>query len=87
MLLLGVACRSGKAATAGWWGLVETLCFGNDSVDGGVENFVDAGHFFTAALHVESAHLLGDGLTLVGGDGGQSLCLEEVDAGALVAQV
>ena len=85
--MLGIAGLSGEATTAGWRGLVEALCFGDDGVDGGFENLMDAGHLLTTALHVESTHLLGDRLALVCRDWSQSLGLEEVNAGALVAQV
>jgi hypothetical protein len=48
---------------------------------------VDTSHLFATAFHVKGAHLLSDGLALVLCDGGKSLSSEEVDAGALVAQV
>lgn len=48
---------------------------------------MDTGHLFTAAFHVEGAHLLSNGLALILCDGGKSLSSEEVDASTLVAQV
>lgn len=87
MLLLQVAVLGGETATAGWGRLVQALCFCDDGVDGGIENLVDAGHLLTTALHVEGTHLLSDGLALVGGDGSETLGLEEVDAGALVTEI
>ena len=59
----------------------------HDDLDCLLEDLVDAAHFFAAALHVSCAHLLGDGHALLLGDGGEALGLEEVDAGALGAEV
>lgn len=67
--------------------MVQAFLLGDDSVNGGIEDFVNTRHLFTTALHVEGAHLLGDGLPLVICDGSETLGLEEVDTGALVAQV
>lgn len=61
--------------------------FCDDGVDGGFEDFVHTRHFLAAALHVEGVHLLGDGLTLGGSNRCQALSLEQVDAGALVAEI
>lgn len=60
---------------------------GDDDLDSLLEDFVDAAHLLAAALHVAGAHLLGDGSALLLRDGGEALGLEEVDAGALGAQV
>lgn len=86
LLLRGRVCSS-ETTTASRWSWEQAFSLGDDSVDGGLEDFVDTGHLFTTAFHVEGAHLLGDSLTLVLCDGGKSLSSEEVDAGALVAQV
>ena len=55
--------------------------------DGAVEDVFHAVLLLAAALHVEGAHLLGDGTTLVGRHGGKALRLEQLDATPLVAQV
>ena len=87
MLLLRGRVSSGETTTAGRRSRVQTFSLGNDSIDGGFEDLVDTGHLFTTAFHVEGAHLLGDSLTLVVCNGGESLSSEKVDAGTLVAQV
>jgi hypothetical protein len=86
LLLRSRVCGS-ETTTASRWSWEQALSLGDDSVDSGLENFVHTGHLFTAAFHVEGAHLLGDSLALVLCDGGKPLGPEEVDAGALVAQV
>lgn len=60
---------------------------GHNDLDCLLEDLVDAAHLLAAALHVSCAHLLGDGHALLLGDGGEALRLEEVDAGALGAEV
>jgi hypothetical protein len=54
---------------------------------GHVKDVLDAVLLFTTALHVHGAHLLGYSAALVGGDGREALCLEQLDAVLLVAQV
>lgn len=56
-------------------------------VDGCVEDLVHAGHFLGRALHVPCTHLVGYGTPLRLGDGCQTLCPEELDAGAFGAEV
>ena len=56
-------------------------------VDRKLEDFVDSLGFFAAAFDIHSAHSSGDGLALFGCHGCQALGFEEVDAGALGAQV
>jgi len=56
-------------------------------MDGLLEDLVNATHFFTAAFHIERAHLLGNLLTLLFCDGCKALGFEEVDAGSLCAEV
>lgn len=60
---------------------------GHDDLDCLLEDFVDAAHLLAAALHVSRAHLLGDCHALLLGDGGEALGLEEVDTGALGAEI
>lgn len=55
--------------------------------DGRVENLLDAVLLFTTALHVHGAHLLGDGTALLRGHRREALCLEELDAALLVAEI
>ena len=59
----------------------------HSGVDCKLENFVDSFGLFTAALDVHGAHSSGDGLALFGRHGCQALGFEQVDAGAIVAQV
>ena len=59
----------------------------NYYVDCRLEDVVDTVHFFAAALHVHGAHFLCDCLALGRGDGCETLGLEEIDAGALVAEI
>ena len=87
LLLLRGRVPSGEATTAGRRSWVQAFSLGDNSVDSSFEDLVDTGHLFTAAFHVEGAHLPGDTLALGVGDGSESLGLEEIDAGALVAQV
>lgn len=56
-------------------------------IDGQFEDFIDTLHLLAAALEVECAHSICDCLSLLWGDGRQALGLEEVDAGALRAEV
>lgn len=60
---------------------------GNDDVNGLLEDLIDAAHLLAAALHVEGTHLLGNGLALLLSHGREALGLEQVDAGALGAEV
>ena len=48
---------------------------------------MDTSHLFAAALHVHGTHFLCDLLALGGGDGSETLCFKQVDAGALVAEI
>jgi hypothetical protein len=87
LLLLRGRVSSGETTTAGRRSWVQAFSLGDDSVNGDLEDLVDTSHLFTTAFHVEGAHLLGNSLTLMVCDGSKSLSSEEVDAGALVAQV
>jgi hypothetical protein len=71
-------------AATGWaaLGLVAD-CHG----DGEFEDFVYAGHFFAAAFHVLGAHAFRYCCALLGGYGGETLGLEEVNAGAFCSEV
>lgn len=51
---------------------------------GRVENLFDAGHFFAAAFHVQSAHFVSNSFALLWSDGRQPLSFEQIDAGLLV---
>ena len=55
--------------------------------DSAIEYLFDADLFFAAAFHVEGAHSLCECLALCSGDRGESLGLEELDAGFFVAEV
>lgn len=46
-----------------------------------------ANHLFRGALHVQGAHLGSDSLSLRLSDRSETLCLQKLDAGLLVAQV
>ena len=56
-------------------------------VDCKLEDFVDSFGFFAATFDVNGTHSSCDGLALFGCHGCQALAFEEVDAGALGAQV
>lgn len=56
-------------------------------VDRKLKDFVDAFSLFAAAFDIHGAHSSCDGLALFGCHGCQALDFEEVDAGAVVAQV
>lgn len=60
---------------------------GDDRENGVFENLVHAKHLLAAALHVLGVHLIGNGETLFGGDWGEPLRFEHLDARFLVAQV
>lgn len=59
----------------------------NGHVNGSVEDLVHTGHLLGRALHVSSAHLCCDGFALLLCDGCEALCLEKLDASALVSEV
>jgi len=48
---------------------------------------VHAGHLFGRALHVSSAHLCCDGFALLLCDGCEALCLEKLNASALISEI
>ena len=52
-----------------------------------VEDLVHADHLFAAALYICGAHASGHGSTLLRSYGCETLCFEEVDAGALSPQI
>jgi hypothetical protein len=56
-------------------------------VNGSVENLVHAVHLLGRALHVLCSHLCCDGFALLLCDRGETLCLQELDACALVSEV
>jgi hypothetical protein len=62
------------------------LCL-NDDINSQLEDAVHALHLLAAALDVGGAHAGRDRLALFGGDGGEALGFEQVDAGALGAEV
>jgi len=61
--LLPAATASGRAGR-----LEETFLLGHNGIDGRLEDFVYTRHLLRRALHVEGAHLLGNGLALGDGD-------------------
>jgi hypothetical protein len=81
-------CAAAVRATAG-----SSLCLesfpivGDDCENGVLEYFLDTLHLLAAALHVLCLHLPGNSQALFGGDGGQTLGLEHIDAGLLEAEV
>lgn len=92
LLLLGLDGRERLALGVGGLGggggrLDVSAVVGDDCENGAVKDLVHAEHLLAAALHVFGVHLLRDGAALVGGDGGEALRLEHVDAGSLVAEV
>ncbi len=84
--LVGIALAAGRWVVGGGLDSVSAVV-GDNGEDGALKDFVHTEHFLAAAFHVLGVHLLGDGHALVGGDGGEALRLEHVDAGSLVAQV
>lgn len=67
--------------------LLVSLVVGDNCENGALENLVDTSHFFAAAFHVLSTHLLGDGHALFRRDWRQALGLEHVNTCSLVAQI
>lgn len=60
---------------------------GDDCEDGALKNLIDSSHLFAAALHVLGIHLFGDHHALLGGDRGEPLGFQHVDARLLVTEI
>lgn len=84
LLDLAAACRT---FAAGARGRVSLIFDANGGVDGQLKYFVDARHFFTAALDVGSPHTLRNGLALFWSNRSQTLRLEKLDTCSLVAEI
>jgi hypothetical protein len=52
-----------------------------------LKDLIDARHLLATAFHVEGAHLLRNSLSLLSGDGGETLGFEEVDAGSFRPEI
>ena len=81
--------RGGFAGVAvmRWLAGIALFFHGTYHVDRPGEDFVHTAHLLTAALDIGCAHSLGYAVALFWGDGGQALGFEELDAGALVAEI
>lgn len=77
----------GHGAGGSSLGLEHLAVVGHYGQDGALKDLLDALHLLAAALHVLGAHLLGDCQPLVRCHRCETLRLEHVDAGLLVAQV
>lgn len=60
---------------------------GHNSQDGPFKDLVDAPHFLTAAFHILGSHLLGNGHSLLCGDGREALGLQHVDTRFFVPEI
>jgi len=80
------ACSCAVAAErrADHW---DAFALGNYELYGGVKDLMYTNHLFAGALHVHCTHFVRDGLALSSGHWCETLCFEEVDACALVAEI
>lgn len=79
--------RFATVAVIRWLGDVAFFLDCNDGIDSLGKDLVHATHLLATALHVGCAHPLGHGTALFRRDGSQALCLEELNACSLVAEI
>lgn len=79
--------RFAAVAIIRWLGGVAFFFNCDDGIDGLGEDLVHPTHLLTTALHVGGTHSLSHGTALFWCDGCQALCLEELNACSLVAEI
>ncbi len=70
-----------------WLGHVALLFNLDNGVNGLGKDLIHTAHLLTTALHIDGAHALCHALALFRRAGSQTLCLQELDACSLVAQI